>query len=83
MVNNTTYYTALIDAIIAFKKYLIIVKNLPELFIELNRNFLRFLSEILEINTKKNITKIILLNNLTATTQITERNWIEEKINEL
>lgn len=83
MEHDNTYHTVLIDAIIAFKKYLSIVKNLPELFIELNKNFLHFLSEILDSHRSKRITKSILLNKLNSTKHITERIWIEEKINKL
>lgn len=50
---DENYYTSLTDAITAFNKYLLITKSLPELHVEMNKNFLKLLIRIVEFNTKK------------------------------
>lgn len=79
---DNTYYSIIEDAIVAFKKYLLSIKDVPESYIVLNKNFLKFLDKLLSRSklSKIEITKQLI--KLKETTHVTERNWLEEKMNE-
>ena len=79
--SDSTYYTIILDAIVAFKKYLLTVKNLPEKYNNLNKNFLKFTDKLLSANKLSNSEKENLQDILNKTEHVSERNWIEEKIN--
>lgn len=77
---DTTYYSIILDAITAFKKHLLEVKNVPEKYISLNKNFLKFTDKLLAANKLSKAEKEQLQNLLNKTEHVSERNWIEEKI---
>jgi hypothetical protein len=78
---DATYFNSISDAITAFKKHLITLKNIPEQYILLNKNFLKFTDTLLVKNKISKAEKENLLEKLKNTTHVSERNWIEEKIN--
>ena len=80
---DSSYYNIITDGIVAFKKYLLVVKNLPEKFINLNKNFLKFTDKLLSNNKLTKTEKQKLLDELNKIETVSERNWLEEKINEL
>ncbi len=80
---DVTYFNIISDAIVAFKKYLLSPKGIPENYILLNKNFLKFTESLLAKNKLSKIEKEKLLEKLKNTNLVTERNWLEEKINEL
>ena len=78
--SDTTYYSIILDAITAFKKHLLEVKNVPEKYISLNKNFLKFTDKLLAANKLSKAEKEQLQDLLNKTEHVSERNWIEEKI---
>jgi hypothetical protein len=77
---DSTYFNSISDAITAFKKYLLSLRNIPENYILLNKNFLKFTDILLSKNkiSKEEIKN--LLEKLKNIKHVSERNWIEEKI---
>ncbi|QQR98508.1 MAG: hypothetical protein IPK18_02975 [Sphingobacteriales bacterium] len=77
---NESYFKLLIDYIASFKKYLLSLKTLPEDYIILNKNFIKF-TEILISKQKlnKNDAKTFS-DKLSKVEKISERNWFNEKI---
>lgn len=78
---NDTYLNVLLDNIVAFKKYLQNIKSIPENYIILNKNFLKFTDILLSKSKLSTQEKNDLMLKLTNINQVTERNWLEEKIN--
>lgn len=77
---DSTYFNSISDAISAFKKYLLTLKNIPEHYILLNKNFIKFTGILLTKSKLNKTEKSALINRLNETKQVTERNWLEEKI---
>jgi hypothetical protein len=80
---DSSYYNIITDGIVAFKKYLLVAKNLPEKYINLNKNFLKFTDKLLSNNKLTKSGKQKLLEDLNNTETVSERNWLEQKIYQL
>lgn len=77
---DESYFNLLFDYIAAFKKFLLTIKTIPQNYIILNKNFIKY-TEILLSKEKFNNEEVKLYTDkLSKVDQISERNWLNEKI---
>lgn len=77
---DSSYLSLLIDYIHAFRKYIYSLKSIPENYINLNKNFLKFTDKLLAKNKYSDEEKEVLLNQLATTPNVSERDWLIAKI---
>lgn len=77
---DNSYFSLLQDYIAAFKKYLLSLKTIPANYISLNKNFIKY-TELLLSKPKFSIHEANdFKEKLAKVSQVSERNWLNEKI---
>lgn len=80
---NDTYFDILNNQLNAFKKYIYTEKSLPEINIEVHKNFVKILMKILGISKGENARILLLENEIKKLKRIAEKDWILLKLAEL
>ena len=81
--NDHSYFDLLQSSINSNKKFVYIQKNIPKIYVDMSKNFFKFLQKIVvNINgDKQSILKII--GDLNTTINIYERLWLLNKLNKM
>jgi hypothetical protein len=80
---NTTYFDILYNQLNAFKKYIYTEKSLPEINIEMHKNFIKVLFKMMGISKGENKKLDLLVSEIEKVISIAEKNWLLDKILEL
>lgn len=78
MLKNNSYYNVLLSNMDTFKKFITIKNTIPDAHVIINKSFLKVLNRLLYINSKKEA--LTMYEEFKNTTNVLERQWIEEKI---
>lgn len=77
---DNSYFELLHSSMNAFKKFVYTKNSIPELHVELNKNFLKMLQKIEEISGVNKTKVAALQKELKAMSSVAERQWLENKI---
>lgn len=80
---NTTYFDILYNQLNAFKKYIYTEKTLPEININVHKNFIKILFKIIGISKGENKKVNDLEIEINKFKSIAEKDWLMAKLNEL
>lgn len=81
MQENKSYYSLLESSIQSFKKFISVKNNIEDQHILLNKNFLKIMQRLLDVNTKNDA--ISLYDEYKKLNLMTEKLWLENKIKDL
>ena len=80
MLKNKSYYDMLESSIQTFKKFIATKNNIPETHIAMNKDFLKMIHRLVDINSKKEAQ--LLYEELKKITMLVEKQWFLQKIND-
>ena len=80
MLKNKSYYDMLESSIQTFKKFIATKNNIPETHIAMNKDFLKMIHRLVDINSKKEAQ--LLYEELKKIPMLVEKQWFLQKIND-
>jgi hypothetical protein len=76
LLRDDSYFSLLESQINAFYKFIYIEKKIPEIYINANKNFIKYIKKLLSSGLNKD-TKTLLSGKIRSTKQLAEREWLE------